>query len=61
MFSQYSRRTVSSISTGRSPTDVSARHLPAVLEMLGVLPPPVRDLIMTAVRSETALAEEAVG
>jgi hypothetical protein len=32
-----------------------------VLEMPGVLPPPVRDLIMAAVRPETALADEAVG
>ncbi|WP_327731352.1 hypothetical protein OG250_42615 [Streptomyces sp. NBC_00487] len=32
-----------------------------VLEMPGVLPPPVRDLIMKVVRPETTLAEEAVG
>ncbi|MFE7842886.1 hypothetical protein ACFU53_44540 [Streptomyces sp. NPDC057474] len=32
-----------------------------VLEMPGVRPPPVRDLIMTAVRPETSPAEEAVG
>jgi gamma-glutamylcyclotransferase (GGCT)/AIG2-like uncharacterized protein YtfP len=31
MFSQYNRRTVSSISTGRSPTGVSARRFPYVL------------------------------
>ncbi|WP_086796907.1 hypothetical protein [Streptomyces caniscabiei] len=32
-----------------------------VLEMPGVLPPPVRDLVLTAVRPERTPAEEAVG